>query len=94
MGEAASPGVSVIKTSETHVNKQGHNANNTETEFEPGLAAEDQPFNDSALLHQRNVIVLLHSFHFLFNLLPLADDRRNFHILSMEKSFRVIYEVT
>lgn len=35
----------------------------------------------TALLHQRNVIVLLHSFHFLFNLLPLADDRRNFHIL-------------
>lgn len=47
----------------------------------PGLATEDQLFNDSALLHQRNVIVLLHSFHFLFGLLPLAVDKRNFHIL-------------
>ena len=47
----------------------------------PGLATEDQPFNDSALLHQKNVIALLHSFHFLFSLLPLAVDKRNFHIL-------------
>ena len=36
----------------------------------PGLATEDQPFNDSALLHQRNVIVLLHSFQFLFSFFP------------------------
>lgn len=80
MGEAASPGVLVIKTSETHVNKQGHNANNTETESEPGLAAEDQPFNDcSTAPEECNSIASFLSFS--VQLLPLADDRRNFHIL-------------